>query len=79
MKLAFPHYEGDGIIRPFITPISRAAVKLAKPAEVLRRNITAADSAPTIKNGLELEFQARALRRQYLREWIKGVLGGRDD
>ena len=75
MKLAFPHYEGDSILRPFQAPAASAPVKVAKPARLVQRNIEPIDADRVIYSGLELEMQVRAMRRDYLREWIKGILG----
>ena len=75
MKLAFPHYEGDGILRPFVAPTITAPVKLVKPAAVVQRNIPKADNEPASVNSFEIEMQARALRRELLREWIQGIFG----
>ena len=75
MKLAFPHYEGDGILRPFIAPTITAPAKLVKPPEVVHRNIPKADNEPATVSSFEIEMQARALRRELLREWIKGLFG----
>jgi hypothetical protein len=79
MKLTFPHYEGDSIIRQFIEPLGRPVVKVAKPVVVVQRNITPVDADGVIYSGLELEMQVRAMRREYLREWIKGVFGNKND
>jgi hypothetical protein len=79
MKLAFPHYEGDSILRPFRDPVQSAPVKVAKPVAVVQRNITPVDADRVIYSGLELEMQVRAMRREYLREWIKGIFGRKDD
>lgn len=79
MKLAFPHYEGDSILRPFRPVAQTASVKVAKPAKVVQRNITPVDADGVIYSGLELEFQVRAMRREYLRAWIQGIFGRKDD
>jgi hypothetical protein len=75
MKLAFPHYEGDSILRPFIAPTITAPAKLVKPIEVVQRNMPKADPEPASINRFEIEMQARALRRELLREWINGIFG----
>jgi len=75
MKLAFPHYEGDGILRPFIAPTITAPVKLVKPPKVVHRNISKTDNEPATVSSFEIEMQARVLRRELLREWIKGLFG----
>ena len=79
MKLAFPHYEGDGILRPFIAPTITAPVKVVKPAEIVQRNISVIEPESKAINSLELEMQVRAMRREYVREWIKGIFGRKDD
>jgi hypothetical protein len=79
MKLAFPHYEGDSILRPFIAPTIAAPAKLVKPAKVVRRNIETTAPEMIGLSSLELEMQVRAMRREYLREWIKGIFGRKDD
>ena len=79
MKLAFPHYEGDSILRPFIAATITAPAKVVKPAEIVQRNISATAPDPMVFNSLELAMQARAMRREYLREWIKGIFGRKDD
>ena len=73
MKLTFPHYEGDSILRPFISPVLTHPLKSVKAAELLPSNITAINPDPVLFNSLELESQVRRLRREYLREWIKGI------
>jgi hypothetical protein len=78
MKLAFPHYEGDSILRPFIAPAISTPVKVAKPAQVVQRNIAKIDADQVVFSGMELELQVRALRREYLRKWIKGIFSSKD-
>ena len=73
MKLAFPHYEGDSIPRPFISPVLAPAIKRVKAAELLPSNIPAINPDPVAFSSLQLESQVRSLRREYLREWIKGI------
>ncbi len=75
MKLAFPHYEGDSLLHPFQNHAASAALKVAKPALVVQRNIEPINADRVTYSGLELEMQVRATRREYLREWIKGILG----
>ena len=79
MKLAFPHYEGDSILRPFLAPKITAPAKLVKPAAVVQRNIPEIDADQVVFSGMELEMQVRAMRREYLRQWIKGIFGNKDD
>ena len=73
MKLAFPHYEGDSILRPFISPVLAPAIKRVKAAELLPSNIPAINQDPVALSSLDLDSQVRSLRREYLREWIKGI------
>jgi len=79
MKLAFPHYEGDSILRPFISPVLAHPLKRVKAVELLPSNISAINPDPVAFSSLELESQVRALRREYLREWIKGIFGRKGD
>jgi len=79
MKLAFPHYEGDSIIRPFISPALARPLKRAKAVDLLQGNISAINPDPVVLSSLELETQVRALRREYLREWIKGIFDRKGD
>ena len=79
MKLAFPHYEGDSIIRPFISPVLARPLKRVKAVDLLQSNISAINPAPVVLSGLELETKVRALRREYLREWIKGIFDRKGD
>lgn len=73
MKLAFPHYEGDSILRPFISPVLAHPLKRVKAAELPQSNIPAINPDPVVFSSLDLESQVRSLRREYLREWIKGI------
>ena len=79
MKLAFPHYEGDSILRPFISPVLAHPLKRVKAAELPQSNIPAINPDPVVFSGLELETKVRALRREYLREWIKGIFDRKGD
>ena len=79
MKLAFPHYEGDSILRPFISPPLARPLKRVKAVDLLQSNIPAINPDPVVLSSLELESQVRALRREYLREWIKGIFDRKGD
>ena len=79
MKLAFPHYEGDSILRPFISPVLAHPLKRVKAVDLLQSNIPAINPDPVVLSGLELETKVRALRREYLREWIKGIFDRKVD
>ena len=79
MKLAFPHYEGDSILRPFISPVLAHPLKRVKAVDLLQSNIPAINPDPVVLSGLELETKVRALRREYLREWIKGIFDRKGD
>ena len=79
MKLAFPHYEGDSILRPFISPVLAPAIKRVKAAELLPSNIPAINPDPVAFSSLDLDSQVRRLRREYLHEWIKGIFGRKGD
>ena len=79
MKLAFPHYEGDSILRPFISPVLAHPLKRVKVVDLLQSNISAINPDPVVLSGLELETKVRALRREYLREWIKGIFDRKGD
>ena len=79
MKLAFPHYEGDSILRPFIDATITAPAKPVKPTAVVHRNITDPADEPASIGRFEIEIQARALRRELLRDWITGIFRRKED
>lgn len=79
MRLAFPHYEGDGFLRALVAPAAVAPIKVFKPVAEVQRSIPEVSADEVIYSTLDLEFQARALRRDYLRQWVKGIFGQKDE
>jgi hypothetical protein len=76
MKLAFPLYEGDSLLRPMPSRKTKAVGKPRIAEEMLQRRVT---FVPGVHSSFDLEIQARVLRREYLRQWIKGIFDRKDD
>ena len=79
MNPAFPDSEVHRILPPFKTPALTRPLKRAKAVDFLQSNISAINPDPVVLSSLELESQVRALRREYLREWIKGIFDRKGD